>query len=179
MTTLTQSVFPPGVTVGAFENSSYQAKNALQPVGAPVETALVDTDGTLEIDLDPGRYELAAPKGGLFVGGGPDARMWFRPKVRSSVTVNLVDPKGSEQDLAVSVAGRTIEVSLGTDDQEEITTTAEMVVNAINGNTDAFALVTGEVAPAGSGEGVVAVESSSFAEFAPGWSYLAVTVEAS
>ncbi|SDG27174.1 Phage tail sheath protein FI [Onishia taeanensis] len=73
----------------------------------------------------------------------------------NAVRVRYVDPGTNSATLAVTVSGKDISVSLATDAQGEITSTAAEVATAVNGEADASALLT--AAEAGSGAGVVGV----------------------
>lgn len=71
----------------------------------------------------------------------------------NSIKLKLTDPSAASQSLSVSVSSKKITVSLATDDQSAITSTGADVVEAINGDEDAAALVT--AALVGDGSGVV------------------------
>jgi hypothetical protein len=59
----------------------------------------------------------------------------------SGLTITIVDPATPSQDLAVTVTGSDISVSLATDGSGDETSTAAEVLAAINADTDASALV--------------------------------------
>lgn len=73
----------------------------------------------------------------------------------NDITVALVDPEGASESLAVTVAGTDIEVSLATDSESDITSTADDVLQAIEGENDADELVTVSHHGESTGEGVV------------------------
>ncbi len=73
----------------------------------------------------------------------------------NTITINLVDPGGETQALAVAVAGQAITVSLATDVSGAITSTAEDVIDAVNADAPAAALVTAAHGGASTGLGVV------------------------
>jgi len=75
----------------------------------------------------------------------------------NGITVELSDPAGNDQPLAVSVLVSAIEVSLATDGVGDITSTAQQVRNALNADDDASALIATSYAPGNSGAGVVTV----------------------
>lgn len=60
----------------------------------------------------------------------------------NSIKVVFEKPDDANQSLNVSVSGNTITVSLATDESSNITSTVDAIVAAINGNSDARALVT-------------------------------------
>lgn len=74
----------------------------------------------------------------------------------NDITVTLVDPPGNDATLDVTVVGTAITVSLATDGASAITSQADQVVDAINADTDAKALVSASAAVGDSnGDGVV------------------------
>jgi len=73
-----------------------------------------------------------------------------------SISVALVDPGASDQLLAVSVTGKAISVSLATDGTGAITSTAADVKAAMDGDTDAAALVSVAYPTGGTGSSAVA-----------------------
>lgn len=70
------------------------------------------------------------------------------------ISVNLVDPGTAEATLAVAVSGSAITVTLATSAASAITSTAAQVLAAINGDTDAAALVTVTHGTGSDGSGV-------------------------
>lgn len=166
--------FPPGSTVGAYQNAKETQSRGQKPLGAAVETAVVADDGSLEIELDAGTYSLAAPAGGLFAQG-----LTFTPRAQQAVTVALVDPAGADESLSVDVTGRLITVSLATDSEEAITTDLDALVSLVNGTAGAFALVTAKLDPTVGGDTVAVAESGSFSQADPEWRYVELTVPAS
>jgi hypothetical protein len=73
----------------------------------------------------------------------------------NQLRASLVDPGEPDQPLTVSVSGNTITVSLATDDQGAITSTAAQVVDAINADAAASTLVTASKYRTNAGAGVV------------------------
>ena len=74
----------------------------------------------------------------------------------NEITIELVDPEGTQEPLAVSVNDSTITVSLQTDNAGEIISTASDVIAAINGDDPGAAdLVTADDAGDSTGAGVV------------------------
>ena len=69
----------------------------------------------------------------------------------NDISVALVDPGGNNAALAVAVDGRAITISLATDAGGAITTTATLLVAALNADGEANALVTGAVTDTGGG----------------------------
>lgn len=69
-------------------------------------------------------------------------------------TVALTDPSAINQILAVAVSGKAIDVSLATDGAGTITSTAALVIAALNANAAATALISAEKAE-GADTGVV------------------------
>ncbi|WP_369335756.1 phage tail sheath protein [Halomonas sp. ND22Bw] len=78
----------------------------------------------------------------------------------NAIRVRYVDPGSASAALAVTVSGQDITVSLATDTEGEITSTAAEVATAINGEADASALVT--AAEEGTGAGVVAASGFQY-----------------
>ncbi|SDK67646.1 Phage tail sheath protein [Billgrantia gudaonensis] len=72
----------------------------------------------------------------------------------NAIRVRYLDPGSTSATLAVTVSGNDITVTLATDAEGEIVSTAAEVATAVNGEADAAALVS--AAEAGSGAGVVA-----------------------
>ncbi len=75
----------------------------------------------------------------------------------NDITVALVDPSANDQDLAVTVSDNAISVSLATDEDGAITSTAREVRDAVNADSEAAALVAASLAPGNDGSGVVTV----------------------
>ncbi len=96
---------------------------------------------------DTGKF-VPARRAWLVVEGGSLVEPW-RFIVRAaatgvagnSITVSLVDPQSNNQDLAVSVVGTAITVSLATGGTGQVTSTCEDVVEALNASDDAMALL--------------------------------------
>lgn len=74
----------------------------------------------------------------------------------NALRVEYVDPGAAAQPLTVTVAGNDITVSLATDGAGNIISTAQDVMNAVNADPTAQAMVTAELAPGSSGTGLVA-----------------------
>ncbi|MDY6852433.1 MAG: hypothetical protein SV487_10235, partial [Thermodesulfobacteriota bacterium] len=74
----------------------------------------------------------------------------------NAVQIRYVDPGAAAQPLAVAVAGNQITVSLETDGAGNIISTAQEVIDAVNTDVAAGALVTGYPAPGNSANGLVA-----------------------
>lgn len=72
----------------------------------------------------------------------------------SDISIALTD-EGADTSLAVSVANNAITVTLGTDVDGNITSTAQEVVDAINDSADASALVEAALGPDSDGSGTV------------------------
>ena len=72
-----------------------------------------------------------------------------------SISITYLDPGVAASPLSVSVEGRAITVSLATDGGAAITSTAQDIMNVINADTDASALVSTALAPDNDGTGVV------------------------
>ncbi|MEQ5834216.1 phage tail sheath C-terminal domain-containing protein [Marinobacter sp. NFXS9] len=73
----------------------------------------------------------------------------------NNITVQYVDPGAASSALAVTVAGNAITVSLATDAQGDITSTASEVITAIGNSAEANALVTAALDAGNDGTGVV------------------------
>lgn len=72
----------------------------------------------------------------------------------NDVTITLVDPNSNGASLSVSASGNDVTVNLATDGSGNITTTADDIVTAIEGNTAASAVIKA-VQVQGDGSGVV------------------------
>jgi len=72
-----------------------------------------------------------------------------------SISITYLDPVAAASPLSVSAEGRAITVSLATDGLLNITSTAQDIMNAINADADASALVSAALAPDNDGAGVV------------------------
>lgn len=84
----------------------------------------------------------------------------------NAITVTYVDPGAASQSLAVSVAGKSIAVSLATNGGSTITSTAAQVKAAVEAHQPAHALVsvaiqTGDSGVADDGSGVVTAMAST------------------
>ena len=78
----------------------------------------------------------------------------------NGIAVNLINPLGNSKPLSVSVSGVTINVSLATDSGGAITSTATLVIAAIDANTAASVLVHVANSGVSTGAGVCAVASA-------------------
>jgi hypothetical protein len=79
----------------------------------------------------------------------------------NDITLTLVDPSDTDQELAVTVTGTDISVSLATDSGGTITTTGALLKAALEADADAAALVTVAHADGNDGSGVVTALSES------------------
>ena len=79
----------------------------------------------------------------------------------NAITVALVDPGAASQSLSVAVAGTAITVTLATDTASAVTTTADELVAALSGDTEAGALVVAALADGSDGTGVVAAAAAT------------------
>lgn len=86
-----------------------------------------------------------------------------------SIKVQLLDPAQASQDLAVSVSGDTIVVSLETSAVPAITSTAAEVIAAVNAHLVANQLVTAANAGASTGDGVVAAVAATALDEGADW----------
>ena len=73
----------------------------------------------------------------------------------NAITVQMDDPEDVSQALAVAVDGNAITITLATDAQGAITSTAADVISAIAGDTDAAALISATNGDGSDGSGVV------------------------
>jgi len=73
----------------------------------------------------------------------------------NQIRIRYTDPGTADAVLAVTVSGNDITVALATDAQAEITSTATDVMDAVNAEADAMALVTATLAEGSSGAGTV------------------------
>lgn len=80
------------------------------------------------------------------------------------IRVTFVDPGTASEALSVSVSGNDITVSLATDAGGDVSSTASEVITAVNGSTEASALVAASLADNNDGSGIVNAE---------GWTTLA------
>ena len=78
-----------------------------------------------------------------------------------AIKVALVDPSANSQDLAVSVIGDTVSVSLKTGSAGAIESTAAQVIAAVNAHLVAKTLVTAANTGASTGAGVVAAVAAT------------------
>ena len=86
-----------------------------------------------------------------------------------SIKVQLLDPAQASQDLAVSVSGDTIVVSLETSAVPAITSTADEVIAAVNAHLVANQLVTAANAGASTGAGIVAAVAATALDEGADW----------
>lgn len=73
----------------------------------------------------------------------------------NSITIALVDPSAASQSLSIDVTGTDIVANLATDAESVITTTASLLIAAINDDAEASALVTAALKGTDTGAGVV------------------------
>jgi hypothetical protein len=85
------------------------------------------------------------------------------------IKVQLLDPAQASQDLAVSVSGDTIVVSLETSAVPAITSTADEVIAAVNAHLVANQLVTAANAGASTGAGIVAAVAATALDEGADW----------
>jgi len=78
----------------------------------------------------------------------------------NAISVAYVDPSANGATIQVNVVGSVITVSLGTDEFGAVVSTATTVKTTVEGNLDAFALVTVANASGNTGAGKVAATSS-------------------
>jgi hypothetical protein len=78
----------------------------------------------------------------------------------NDITAQIVDPGANSSPLSVSVTGKAIKVSAATDATGAITSTAKQVVDAINANADAKALVGAALYRTNAGAGVVTAQAA-------------------
>ena len=90
--------------------------------------------------------------------GSDTGLTWTADVVGSGITVNLVDPGEEDASLVVSVTGTHVTVSLATDENGDITSTAAEVDAAIDADAAATALVSPANTGASDGSGVVEAE---------------------
>lgn len=76
-------------------------------------------------------------------------------ETENSITVKYTDPYNNNQSLNISVSGKDINVSLATDSNGAITTTAAQIKTAIEANSSAHSLVTVANASENDGSGIV------------------------
>lgn len=130
--------------------------------------------GFLKVRLDQSDPHIAT----LFLAGsasGQSIGKTLRVEIGREVTLRLpefladpdyisaafVNPGANSSPLVVSVSGRDIVTSLATDAAGAITSTAQQVIDAINADADASALVTGSLPATSTGAGVVVAEPST------------------
>jgi hypothetical protein len=104
------------------------------------------TLGTLTVDSTPPDSDLVLTAKSKHIGS-------------DKISIELIDPGTGTNALAVTVAGRKITIDLG-NSASVITSTAAAVKTAIDGDTDAAALVTVALETAGTGLVSAAVEAS-------------------
>lgn len=86
---------------------------------------------------------------------GSDNDLIFVAKTTSTTSIAYVDPGTPNATLAVAVSGNAVTVNLGTDVNGNIETTANAVRDLINGNTEASAVMSADIAPKDNGTGIV------------------------
>ncbi|MFF5110050.1 M14 family metallopeptidase [Streptosporangium sp. NPDC000509] len=74
----------------------------------------------------------------------------------NDISVALVKPDAASAALSVSVSGKNVVVNLGTNESSAINSTAKAVVDALNGNAAASALLTAATYRGNAGSGLVA-----------------------
>lgn len=123
------------VHMAAFAGDSLQLGAAADRVDVGIADLVVTTSPftVAEVDLGAGDAEIEV----MARAAGADG---------NDITVELDDPGGNNQALAVSVAGTVITVSLATDGGGAITSTNTEVVEAINAHAEASALVMASLA---------------------------------
>lgn len=123
------------------------------PAGTIVGGGALTTPGTPVVDVHAGARKASLEA--TFTDANADFTVTALEEgtAGNSIKLKLTDPSAASQSLAVSVSSKTITVSLATDDQSAITTTGGEVVEALNGNADASALI--EAVLVGDGTGVV------------------------
>jgi hypothetical protein len=83
----------------------------------------------------------------------------------NDISVALVKPDAASSPLSVSVSGKDVVVSLGTDGSAAISSTARQVVDALNGDAAASALLTASAYRGNAGDGpVVAAPATKLAD---------------
>jgi len=73
----------------------------------------------------------------------------------NSIRVRYVDPSAADSVIAVIVSGKDITVSLATDAQGDISSTANQVITAVNESAEASALVLADLEAGNDGSGIV------------------------
>lgn len=171
---LEQLPFEPGQTVGAWKPSAvaFNRLRRSEPLGAPVDSETVAADGSLTFEgLAEGDYVAAAPVDGLS-GNQPAFALtgvevtdggisWVAKQAGRDgnlLSVELVDPEGNNETLAVSETDGAIEVSLATDGNGDITSTAADVIAAVRSDPDLFDLVDVKHVAGSNGSGVQEAE---------------------
>jgi hypothetical protein len=87
--------------------------------------------------------------------GGPNNDLIYVAKTTSATTITYVDPNTADAALAVSVSGNAVTVTLATDADGAIVSTANDVKAAVNAHGSASAVVEARNLVADTGEGVV------------------------
>lgn len=72
------------------------------------------------------------------------------------ITVDIDDPAGNDVTLAVAVAGTAISITLATDGSSTPTSTVQNVIDAVNNDSNAAALVEATLKEGGNASGLVA-----------------------
>ncbi|WP_139979407.1 M14 family zinc carboxypeptidase [Nocardioides litoris] len=85
---------------------------------------------------------------------GVDSEAWGH-EGGDDVSVQVVDPRAADQELAVAVAGKSVQVSPATDASGAVTSTAAAVVAALNADPRASALLTAYTYRGSAGTGTV------------------------
>ena len=91
----------------------------------------------------------------------------------NGISVELLDPETEDSALSISVSGNVIVISLATDSNGDITSTAAEVKTAVNADSDASALVTCEDEVAGTG--IVEAQAALLTEAGAGRTLFEVT----
>lgn len=76
----------------------------------------------------------------------------------NKIRIKLIEPGTTSEDLAVAVSGNDITVTLATDAEGAVTSTANDVIEAINTSPEAGALIAADVADGSTGEGLANAE---------------------
>jgi hypothetical protein len=105
-----------------------------------------------------GEQALTFASGTTGVVGDDNAITWTSEVYGDGVQVILLDPGAADEELAVAVSGKTIVVTLETDAQAAIASTALEVYTAVGLDVDASALVAGDDTSTSDGSGVVVAE---------------------
>ncbi len=109
--------------------------------------------------LAAGSGSLTYATGTTGVVANNNAITWTSEVYGDGVQVILLDPGAANEELAVTVSGKTIVVSLETDAQADIASTALEVYTAVGLDVDASALVAGADTSTSNGSGAVVAEN--------------------